>query len=255
MRYKLEGSLLTIPVRTYTDCLAENHRTSKRNTLGSFTPEKPSWLNDYHVALALESLWSKGKIVKATKFGLNGFPPTPELYTFVSTKEGMTAKQQTDQIETDSQCLVHQIFKECLEADRYEGSVHSETTAPGTVSHATKFHLKQDAAQCSRCWEIKERRSNIKLLVDDITKYDQKGKATLETTGMNREFQEAVIATCMESPCAAEVATVKKIVERAIQIRESQLANWPVRSKMDWTQELTAEFTSTLRAYIEAEVE
>ena len=165
MRSKFEGSRLTIQARIYAGCLAENHRTSNRNMLGDITPEKPSWLNDYYVASALESLWRKGKIVKATKFELNGFPPRPELYLFVCLKEGITAKQQAGLIETDSQCLVHQIFNQCLKADRYETIVYSETTAPGTTTHGTNFHLKEGAAQCSRCWDIKRRQSHIRLLV------------------------------------------------------------------------------------------
>ena len=92
MRSKLEGSRLTIPSRIYAGCLAENHRTSNRNMLGNITPSKPSWLNDYYVASALESLWRKGKIVKATKFELNGFPPRPELYVFLCLKKGTTAR-------------------------------------------------------------------------------------------------------------------------------------------------------------------
>ena len=255
MRSKLEGSRLTIPVRIYAACLAENHRTSNRNMLGNITPEKPSWLNDYYVASALESLWRKGKIVKATKFELNGFPPIPELYLFICLKEGTTAKQQADLMETDSQCLVHQNFNQCLKADRYETIVYSETTAPGTISHGTNFHLKEGAAQCSRCWDIKRRQSDIRLLVDDITRYDLSTKATLEITGMNREFQEAVIASCLESQCTAEVAPVKGIVERAIEIRGSQLGSLPAGHKTDWTEELTTGFISSLNAYIKSEVE
>ena len=135
MRSQLEGMHLTIPIGIYSSCLTENDRSSKRNMLGNITPERPSWLNDYYVASALESLWRKGKVVKATKFELDGFPPRPEFYLFVSLKEGTTAKQQADLLETDSQCLVHQIFDQCLQPDRYERSGYSETTAPGTTSH------------------------------------------------------------------------------------------------------------------------
>ena len=255
MRSKLEGSRLTILTRIYSGCLAENHRTSNRNMLGDITPEKPSWLNDYYVASALESLWREGKIVKATKFELNGFPPRPEFYLFVSLKEGTTAKQQADLLETDSQCLGHQIFNQCLKADRYETIVYSETTAPGRTSHRTNFHLKEGAAQCSRCWDIGGGQSAIRLLVDDITRYDLATKATLEITGMNREFQEAVIAACLETQCAAEVAPVKGIVERAIEIRGSQLGSLPAGHKTDWTEEFTIGFISSLSAHIKSEVE
>ena len=149
MRSKLEGSLLTIPTGIHSSCLAENDRSSKRNMLGNITPEKPSWLNDYYVASALESLWRENKIVKATKFELNGFPPRPGSYQFSTVKEGTTAKQQAEEIETDSQCLVNQIFRQCLKDDRYDSRVHSETTGPGTVRHGNTYHLKGDAPPCT----------------------------------------------------------------------------------------------------------
>ena len=255
MRSKLEGTRLTIPAGIYSNCVAENDRSSKHNMLGNITPEKPSWLNDYYVASALESLWREGKIVKATKFELNGFPPRPELFLFSIVKEGTTAKQQAEEIETDSQCLVNQIFRQCLRADRYDSRVHSETTGPGRVSHGNKYHLKGDAPPCNRCWEIKQLQSDIRLLVDDITRYDLATKATQTIQGMNREFQEAVIATCIESQCAAVVGLIKKIIEQAIEIRGIQLDELPVGHEMDWNEQLTTEFTSRLRAYIESEEE
>ena len=95
--------------------------------------------------------------------------------------------------------LVHQMFNQCLKADRYESSVYSKTTAPGATSHGTNFYLKEGIPQCSSCWDIRGRQSAIRLLVDDITRYDLATKATLEITGMNREFQEAVIAACLET--------------------------------------------------------
>ena len=255
MRSKLEGTHLTIPTGIYSNCLAENDRSLKRNMLGNITPERPSWLNDYYVASALESLWREGKIVKATKFELTGFPPRPELYLFVSLKEGTTAKQQAKDIETDSQCLVNQIFRQCLKADRYDSRVYSETTGPGRVSHGNTYHLKGEGPPCNRCWEIKQLQNDIRLLVDDISRYDLGIASTIEITGSNREFQEAVIATCIESQCLAEVAPIKKVVERAIEIRGGQLGDLPVENKTDWSEELTAEFTSRLRADIEQEVE
>ena len=255
MRCKLEGTGPTIPVRIYLDCLAETHRTSKRDMLDNIAPEKPSWLNDYYVASALESLWHEDKIVKATQFDLNGFPPRPKMYQFVSLKEGTTAKQQAVLLETESRCLVYQNFNECLKVHRYESRVYSETTAPGTTRHQTNYYLKEGAPQCSRCWDIKIRQSGIRQLVDDITKYDLRAIATLEMTGASREFQEAVISTCIECQCAAEVSVVKKIVERAIEIRRGQLGDLTVGDTMEWPEELTTEFASSLRAYIESETE
>ena len=255
MRSKLEQTGVTISIRAYENCLTQNQHTSERDALSNITPEKPSWLNDYYVASALESLSRECKIMKAMIFELNSFPPRPVSYLFQDRKVGTTAKKQADEIETEGKCLVYQTFRECLETNRYESSGHSETVAPGSVRHVPEFRLKGEAPQCIRCWEIKERQSDIRLLVDDITRYDLATTATIKITGGNREFQEAVIATCLECQCAAEVALVKNIVERAIEIRGSQLGNLPAGNKMDWTEELTSDFTSGLRAYIEAEAE
>ena len=256
MRSKLDGSRLTILIRTYESCLADNQRTSKRDMLRNITPEEPSWLNDCFVVSALESLWNKGEIVKATKFELNGFPPRPESYLFLNKRTGTTAKQQADAIETEGQCLVHQLFRQCLKDPRHEtGGRPPETMAPGNTQFFTQVRLREDAPPCSRCWDIEEHRKNIRLLVDDITKYDLAASAPVEITGMDREFQEAVIAICIERQCAAEVATVKKIVERAIEIRGSQLCHLPIGDKMDWTEELTKEFTACLHEYIKTEVQ
>ena len=255
MRSKLALTGITIPIRDYETCLLENRRTSERNILSPITPERPAWLNDFYVASALEALSSEGKIVKAKTFDLRGFPPSPEGYLFRTTKVGTTAKQQADEIETEGMCLVHQFFQQCFEAPRYEIGGRAETKAPGTTQFSTLSRLREDAPPCSRCWEAEERRNHIRLLVDGITRHDLAATATSEITGMDREFQEAVIATCIKSHCAAEVATIKKIVERAIEIRGSQLCHLPIGDKMNWTEELTKEFTACLHKYIKTEVQ
>lgn len=255
MRSKLALTGIRISIRDYESCLAENSRTSGRNTLSPITPEKPAWLNDYYVATALEALSREEKIVKAKTFDLKGFPPSPEMYLFRTTKAGITAEQQVDEIETEGMCLVHQFFQQCLEAPRYEIGGRAETTAPGTTQFTTLSRLREDAPPCSRCWEVEDRRNNIRLLVDGITRHDLAATATSEITGTDREFQEAVIAICIERQCVAEVATVKKIVERAIEIRRSQLCHLPTDHKMDWTEELTKEFTACLHEYIKTEVQ
>ena len=57
-----------IGINEYNYCLTENQNSSSRNTLKNITPDKPSWLNDYYVATALESLAEECRIVKAKKF-------------------------------------------------------------------------------------------------------------------------------------------------------------------------------------------
>ena len=255
LRSKLVQTGITIPIRDYESCLAENRRTSGRNALSPIIPEKPAWLNDYYVAIALEALSREGKIVKAKIFDLKGYPPSPETYLFRTTKAGITAEQQVDEIETEGMCLVHQFFQQCFEAPRYDIGGRAETTGPGTTQFFTTSRLRYDAPSCSRCWDVEERRSNIRLLIDGITKHDLAMNATIEITGMNREFQEAVIAACIESQCSAEVESVKSIVEKAIEIRRDQIRNLPIEDKMDWTDELITDFTSSLREYIRAETE
>ena len=255
MHSKIAQTSVRIQIRTYTSCLAEDQRTSDRNSLSAITPKKPSWLNDYYVASALEALSRECKIVKANGFSVNGFPPSPEWYLFLNRKAGTTPKQQADVIETDGKCLVHQSFQQCLEAPRYEIGGYAETTAPGTTQFFTQSRLRDDAPPCSRCWDIETRWNNIRLLVNSITSHDLAPTATIDITGINQEFQEAIIATCMESKLAAEVANVKKVVEQAIEIRSNQIAKVPEGKEGEWTDQSTEEFKSILNASISAELE
>ena len=71
---KHEYGSLIVGIREYNNCLAENQNSSSRSTLAEITPEKPSWLNDFYVATALESLSEECRIVKATKFNLDSCP-------------------------------------------------------------------------------------------------------------------------------------------------------------------------------------
>ena len=256
MRLKLAHTDVMIPITTYESCLNENKRASGRSALSAITPGKPAWLNDYYVASALEELSRECKVVKATTFKLDNFPPSPHIYVLAGKKVGTPVKQQADEIETESMCLVHQSFRECLEAPRYEIGGRAETVSPGTVQFFTQSKLIEGAPPCSRCWDIKTRRRNIRLLVNDITRHDLAASATLEITGENQEFQEAVIAACVEGQCAAEVADIKEIVERAIEIRAGQIAGMPADTdhKTEWTEQLTADFASSLRLYVETEL-
>ena len=90
------------------------------------------------------------------------------------------------------------------------------------------------------------------MLVDDITKYDLASEVTIEVTGSNREFQEAITEVCIESDCATDAATVKEIVTEAITIRRSQLSSVPVEHQAEWTEQLTTDFKSSLSAHIGA---
>ena len=79
--------------------------------------------------------------------------------------------------------------------------------------------------------------------------------ATTEITGVNQEFQESVIDTCMETQCAAEATNVKKAVERAIEIRGNLIADVPSDNETEWTEQSTTEFKSLLGSFIKANLE
>ena len=103
-----------IPMQIYDNCLTECFRTSTRDELKEISPQSPTWLNDYYVATALERLYCERKIARGRLYWQNGFPPSPELYLFQSLKTGKTAAEQTDEIETESKCKVHQTFSSVL---------------------------------------------------------------------------------------------------------------------------------------------
>ena len=67
IRERLTRTVITIPVRTYDNCLPVGQETAGRGALEKITPKKPVWLNDYYVAQALRSLSDEGRIVKATR--------------------------------------------------------------------------------------------------------------------------------------------------------------------------------------------
>lgn len=246
----LEQTRVTIPIQTFENCLDNKRVTSPRGMLVNITPEKPSWLNDYYVATALDLLSNEGRIAKATLYRPNDFPPWPQTYLFESVKKGRTAKEQIAERETESRCLIYQTFNECREEPRYEIAAYSETVSPTTVNHYTRPDLRADAPSCSRCWDKMQRESDIRRLVDSITTYDLAATATVAITGEQKEFQEAVINACTESDCAADVPTIKKIVEQAIEIRRRQLETNPKEHETGWDEQGTADFVSALGAYI-----
>ena len=257
----LKQTSARIPIGTYTNCLAENPLTSRRNALSAITPEKPSFLNDHLVATALEALHSEGKIAKAELYQLsNTWPPHTEIYFFMRRDPGKTIEEQAEELESESRCRVEQFqpwrdLSSCSEEPRYETTGYAETMAPGNTNFSTRVTLKPDAPPCARCWEKRERDNRISSLVDSITKYDLAPKVTTEIAGRNQEFREAIIAVCTESSCSAEASTVRKIVEEAITIRQNQVNSVPQGHKMEWTEQLTADFTSSLSTKIRAETE
>ena len=108
MLVNLSETDVGIPMETYDNCLTGDFRTSTRDKLAEITPQTPKWLNDYYVATALERLHCERKIAKGRLYSLNPFPPSPSEYLFQPLKTGKTAAEQTDEIETESLCIVYQ---------------------------------------------------------------------------------------------------------------------------------------------------
>lgn len=257
----LEQTNVTIPIRTYSSCLTENRLTSGRNALSPITPERPSWLNDYFVATALEELRNDRKIGRAELYRLsNTWPANIEIYLFLRRRPGKTIEEQVEEEEVESRCRVEQFppwrpQSSCLEESRYDTVEHAETTGPGATSFRSQVTRKPSAPPCSRCWVRAERERDIPMLVDSITKYDLAQIATIEICGRNQEFQEAVAAVIIESDCAADASTVREIVGQAITLRRNQLNTIPREDKEEWTEELTTDFKSKLTTLIGAKPE
>lgn len=252
---------VTIPVGTYHACLAENQFTLKRDKLTRITPEKPSWLNDYFVATALEALHGERKVAKAKLYELSyNWPPRAETYFFSSPEPGWNIEEQADHAEAESRCRAEQFTawrdsSSCSEEPRFDVANFAETTAPGATTFHTRVTSKPNAPPCRRCWEGKGREQNISMLVDGITKHDLSDLTPTEITGNNQEFQQAVTAVLIDSDCPADASAVKEVVAHAITVRRNQLNAVSAANKEEWTEQLTAEFKSSLSSQISAKAE
>ena len=185
----LKQRSVTVPVGTYDACLAENQFTSQRDRFSNITPRKPSWLNDFFVANALETLHRERKIAKAKLYELSyNWPPRAETYFFPFPEPGRTIEEQSDQVEAESRCRAEQFtawrdLSSCSEEPRFDVAASAETTAPEATNFHTRVTPKPNAPPCRRCWERKGREQNISMLVDRITKYDLADLTTTEITG------------------------------------------------------------------------
>ena len=255
METKLKQTGIRIPIQTYASCLRQNPNTAMRGQLGNITPEKPRWLNDCLVATALESLAGDCKIVKARLYDEAGFPPSPLAYLFQRPQANRSAREEAKDIEINSQCAIYQTWQECPMEPRYERKGYSETVDPRTVRYGTQTWLKEGAPPCAQCWEKKSRETDIRGLVENITKHDYAETATGVITGANCEFQEAVIKVCIENNRVAELKTIKEIVKNAIQIRRNQLELVAPDQQLEWTEQSTEEFSASLSVYINEEAQ
>ena len=234
----------------YGNCLEKNRISSPRGMLAKITPEKPSWMNDYYVATALNLLFEENRVVKATLYETNGYPPRPTYYCFEQVEKGKNAAEITDEIEKESLCIVYQCHSICPEPSRHEVISYSETVSASQVNHRTEHKLRPDSPPCARCWDKIQRERDISGLVENITTNDLGAIVTIAVTGEQKEFQKAVIETCIESDCTADTPTIKKIVEQGVEIRRLQLELIPPKTQTNWDEQGTADFVSALSAYI-----
>ena len=197
---KEPGKWVEIRIQVYDNCLRYAPSKSTRSQLIAITPAKPSWLNDYYVATALESLSNEGKVVKAKRHSINSWPPVPENYHFGPVRPGRSACEEAVKIEKNDMCLAYQFFHYCSKPPRFDSRRVAETISPSKTKIKYTYPLKDAAPPCDLCWEQEGRERDIRTLVDNITDYDLVDMAPLAITGANRELQEAVSNACIDMP-------------------------------------------------------
>ena len=240
-----------IPIDSYARCLAADQRASGLGLSASVVQGGPNWLNDFYVASALEALNNQGKITKARLYGGNSWPTKAVQFRFRKVASGRSVQDETEEIETESYCLVYQrSFDQCPTGPRYESEWYSETKSISRVEHGTRTWLKESAPPCQRCWETQYLARDIRTLVDSITEHDLARSATTEVTGLHSEFQAAVAMVCTNNRCPTEVPLVKSIVERGIEIRQIQIDALKPDLTTEWPDSLSDEFSGQLDAFV-----
>ena len=251
----LSGVTLSVPLERYEHVLRGNPLTSAASELEAIRPPQPRWLNDYYVATALENLSRDRKIVKARQYHASVWPPKTVNYRFRLPTTDRTPAEEAHEFETDGKCKAYQSFNECPVGQRFDVQVIRETVSIREKQTRASFPLKDSAPPCERCWEKAARAQAIEPLVDSITGHDLSDDATIEITGENQEFQKAAIAVCCEGQWEPGIPIIKDIVARAIEIRREQLDSLGLGESTEWTEQLTADFSNALSAYIRDELE
>ena len=250
MRQSMEGQRLTIGIQVYDSCLQDDPSKSTREQLEAITPAKPSWLNDYYVATALESLSTEGRVAKATGYELDHWPTRPNRYIFEAVSADESAHEKAEREETNSLCVAYQYGNLCRREIRFDFRHIAETVAPNRVTHFIAHPLKDAAPPCKLCWEKDQQKRDIRNLVESIMRYDLAYEATEEITGDNGKFQEAVVTACIESQCPAEPDLIREVVKQAIEIRQGHTAQDISRPKHEWSPDEHQELVAALKKYI-----
>ena len=250
MRRALQGKSVLIGIQVYADCLGLDPNESSRSQLESITPSKPSWLNDYYVATALESLSNDESVVKSERYSLNTWPPDLVRYAFHINNADISAREQAVTIETNEKCKVCQIFDLCPRESRFDCQSSAETVSASETRFTTTYVLKDRAEPCDLCWKKESLEQDIRILVEKITKYDLAHRMNVEIRGANGEFQAAVVAACIEGQCPADPEVIRSVVRQAIGIREAQIELSASKSPHDWRQNHRDDLVIGLREFL-----
>ena len=182
IRRELQGATIRVGIRVYDGCLQSDARQSIRSQLKQITPDKPTWLNDYYVATALESLSAEGSVAKAISYSPNSWPPNPETYLFLNVNGNASAQEIASKIETDGKCRAYQQFAWCPKPPRFDINYSAETVSVREARRTTSFPLKDMAPPCELCWEKEYRERDTRNLVESFIRYDFGDAATAEIT-------------------------------------------------------------------------
>ena len=188
--------------------------------------------------------------MKVKRYSVNSWPPEPETYVFSTLDADQSACEEVLRIETNDKCSAYQHLDLCPRPSRFETQNSAETVSPGNIRFRKTLWIKHMAPPCEQCWEKEDREWDIRTLIDNITKYDLADVATLDITGTNGEFQEAIADICIESQCPAEANFMRSVVKQAIKIRQRQIASCTSRLCFEWRQGEEEELVATLNEFI-----
>ena len=185
-----------------------------------------------------------------SEFGTS-WPPETQRFRFWVPDTGKPISVAVDEFEMEGKCRAYQRINCCPLDPRYDYRWYGETISTNETRSGVRFSLKETALPCERCWEVKTRERAIRLLVKNVIDYDLAESATVQITGDNRGFEEAVVRVCMENRREPELQNIKRIAAQAIEIRRAQLDSIGLGASTGWTEQQTVEFTDALSAYIE----
>ena len=250
---KLERETISIRIRSYVSCLQEDPRHSTRSQLKEITPHKPTWLNDFLVASALESLSADGKVAKAIRYSPNSWPPEPERYQFLTFNDNQSAQEIATLIETNDKCLIFQRGAGCARPPRFEARSSAETVSTRETRFTSSFPLVDSAPPCELCWLKESRERDTRNLVESFVKHDFANEANVAVTGANGELQEVLVSLFLECEFEPEVRLLKPLVKQAINFRQEQISARSSGLQEDWQPDDKRELTATLLEQIKSQ--